>query len=513
MTEHDDLFAGFAVLEPSAEESSQAVSRTRAALLATIVERNGASQTVSVRSTHQPAERRSINDKAPSRRATRVSYVALATVASMLLMLVTVTMFNSRSALAWSDVVQQMVGARSLHCVVEVQTTDGKWVPSWEMKYEHQRGFSERHYDQQGLARAEFDNGESHWVHRRGQKVASRQSTLSAADQLSKLFNPVTTSSSFLPEPARDEVIDGTSCRCLTAIDEPDQSRATVWIDENKRLRRALIDRRIDGKWAAWCRAHVTYDVEIDAAAFEPRFDESIKIVDLSKLFEEVCPLDKAVHREEQFGYIFAIHELKRLGDFEYYMLVSFRPTGETQKKLALQQGEAAGQLFPSIRATVTQPVEQESGYPLAKARANGMEVCGYIVELRGFDLPPMKRARPLFKLTTHAKLWKEFGSHHDLLFDVPLPDKTTPKEETVRSLYDTIATLEAVPMDELFLIDPSDDRQFVDSESKRGAIQKTVRKQKPKPSETSFETFYEHLQKRYLESRPKTTVTPESSR
>jgi hypothetical protein len=64
--------------------------------------------------------------------------------------------------------------------------------------------------------------------------------------------------------------------------------------------------------------------------------------------------------------------------------------------------------------------------------------------------------------------------------------------------------------MDELYLHDPLDDRQFIDSTTHRGMIQQTIRKQMPKPSETSFETYYEHLQKRYLESRPKTTVTPE---
>jgi hypothetical protein len=56
MIEHDDLFAGFSVLEPSAEESARAVSRTRAAILATVVELNGKSKSVSVRSTNQPAE-------------------------------------------------------------------------------------------------------------------------------------------------------------------------------------------------------------------------------------------------------------------------------------------------------------------------------------------------------------------------------------------------------------------------------------------------------------------------
>jgi hypothetical protein len=86
-------------------------------------------------------------------------------------------------------------------------------------------------------------------------------------------------------------------------------------------------------------------------------------------------------------------------------------------------------------------------------------------------------------------------------------------KEDVVRSLYDTIAALEPVPMDELSLHDPLDDRVFVDSETRGGGQQRTTRQHKPKPSEISFEDFWEHLQQRYLKSRSNVTVTPEESR
>ena len=492
MNENDDLFAGFAVLEPTAEETARAVSRTRAALRAAAIE-----------PANPPA----------ARCARRLAYLAVATAASLLVLLAGLAQISSTSALAWGDAVRRMVGAKSLHCVVEERTPAGQWVRSWEMKYDQQRGFLELHYDQQGLARSEFDNGKSHWVHRRGQKVATRQLGLSAAAQLERLLNPLAISSSLQPEPARDEVIEGVPCRCFMATEPQHQSRVSVWIDENKRLRRALVDQQIDGQWVTWSRANVAYDVEIDPAAFEPRFEEGVKVVDLTNLFEEVCPLDTAVHRQEQFGYVFAIHELKRLDEFEYYMLVSFRPTPETRKKLALRPGEHAGHLFPPIRAKIKHPAEFESGFPLAKARADGIEVSAYLVELRGFELQPMKRARPQFRLNTHAKLWTEFGSWNDIKFDVPLPDEVVSKEEVVRSLYDTIAALEAVPLDELCLHDPRDGRAFVDSETRGGGQQRTTRQRRPKPSEMNFEAFWEHLQERYLQSRPKVTVTPEESR
>src|SRR5687767_11587184 len=262
MNENDDLFAGFAVLEPTAEETARAVSRTRAALLAAAVE---------------PA------NSPPDRRAKRLAYLAIATAAGLLVLLAGLAQINAPSALAWSDAVRRMVGAKSLHCVVEERTPAGQWIRSWEMKYDQQRGFLELHYDQQGLARSEFDNGESHWVHRRGQKVATRQLGLSAAAQLERLLNPLAISSSLEAEPAKDEVIDGAPCRCFTATEPQHQSRVSVWVDENKRLRRALVDQQIDGQWVTGSQANVAYDVEFDPLAFEPRFEEGVKVVDLTK--------------------------------------------------------------------------------------------------------------------------------------------------------------------------------------------------------------------------------------
>jgi hypothetical protein len=405
---------------------------------------------------------------------------------------------------------QRMVGAGSLHCITETKPTNGDWVRSWEISYDEQRGFELKLYDLQGLQRTEIDNGHSHWVHRRGQNIATRQSTLSAAYMLEGLFNPLETKKSFQPDPEKDDIVDGSRCRCLIAIDDAHRTRHSVWIDENKRLRREVVDRLIDGRWSPLSRVNVRYDIAIDDAAFAPHFEANVKVVDLGKLFDEVRPLDKAVYREEKLGYIFAIHELKRLGDYEYYMLISFRPTDQTRMKLALQDGEVPGHLFPTFRATLQQPVEQETTFPLAKARANGIEVSAYFGELRGFNLPRMTRARPKFQLNAHAKLWNELGAFNDVLFDVPLPDKVVSREEVVRTLYDMISTLEAVPTDELFLNDPLDDREFTDVDSRGFVISKGTRKHMPKPSEISFEAFLQHLQKIHADSRPKTTVEKE---
>ncbi len=511
MNEHPDLFAAFALLEPTADESARAVSRTRAALLARGLEQNLTLPPTPAKSLAQPADRSSCNFPAIARRSSRRAYLVL-TVACLILVFGGLAIFNSSSAFAWNDVIRRMTEAKTLQCVVESLMPDGRWKKSWEMQYDRQRGFVERHYDKQGLARTEINDGSSHWVQRRGQKLVTRERGISAAAQLEKLLNPLVQSRSFQPEPANQEVINGTPCRCLTAIDEPSHSRVSIWIDENQRLRRARIEQMIDGRWVTSSRVQVTYDVDISAVAFKPAFDADEKIVDLQELFDATFPLNQAVHREEQFGYQFAIHDLQRLDDYQYFMVVSFRPTDETRKKLQLRRAEVAGTLFPSLRRELLPPsaVQHESLQPLATARANGVVVSAYLGELRGVELPPMTRARPQFKLNAHAKLWKEFGAFNDILFDVPLPDNVTTQAVVCRSLYDTIATLEAIPLDELSLHDPLDNRELTSTETRGGVTLKTVRKHQPKPSEIPFELFYEHLQKQHQTSHPPTTTEPE---
>jgi hypothetical protein len=506
MSEHDDLFAGFAVLEPSVEDSDRAVARTRAALLIGGSEQSGALPDDLLQPVRRPA---TVLDKLPPERSATLSFVGLVS-AVALLVLGAMVLINSRSALAWSDIVRQAIETRTLRCVMETQSADGKWFRAVEWEYDREKGYVERHYDRDGLARREIDNCQNHWIHLRGQTVATRQPGISAASQLEKLLNPIGTDSTFRRDPARDEVLDGAPCKCLTALDETRHNRASIWVDENKRLRRAAFDHEVADKWVTSARVMVAYDLEIDGAEFKPNFESGIKVFDLETLFEGVFPLDKAVHRQEQCGYVFAIHELTRLGEFEYFMLVSFRPTDEARKVLGLRQGEPAGQLFPSIRSKFEQPAEHESANLLAKARANGIQVEGYLVTLSGFDVPAMNRARPRFQFTAHANLWKEFGAHHDILFDVPLPEAFTPREQVVRSLYDTMSTLEAVPMDELFLHDPLDDREFVESEARGGGVQRTSRKHKPRPSEIGFATFFEHVQKQNPNAQWKTTTRTE---
>lgn len=76
---------------------------------------------------------------------------------------------------------------------------------------------------------------------------------------------------------------------------------------------------------------------------------------------------------------------------------------------------------------------------------------------------------------------------------DFELPKDETPYEDIVRSVYEKIATLEPVTMDELYLRDDTDGRKFVDRQHFPGGYKESHR-ENPRPSEISLEAFLEHV-------------------
>ena len=70
---------------------------------------------------------------------------------------------------------------------------------------------------------------------------------------------------------------------------------------------------------------------------------------------------------------------------------------------------------------------------------------------------------------------------------DFELPKKETPLEDIVRTVYEKIANLEPVTMDELYLRDDADSRKFVDRQHIPGGYIESHRED-PRPSEISLE-------------------------
>lgn len=63
-----------------------------------------------------------------------------------------------------------------------------------------------------------------------------------------------------------------------------------------------------------------------ERTALQPPSGDGVRIVEAKQLFDELFSLETAIHREQKLGYELAIHDVKRINDVEYYLLMSFRP-------------------------------------------------------------------------------------------------------------------------------------------------------------------------------------------
>ena len=253
-----------------------------------------------------------------------------------------------------------------------------------------------------------------------------------------------------------------------------------------------------------WQRGEVSFDVAIDVSAFTDAIGKEVRVVDPGELLDDRFALEKALHREVNSGFEIAVHELKRLGDDRYYMLLSFRPMEATRQKAKLSKGEKICQWHSGQRQI--SPGFVESGFALADAQSGDLTIMPIIGKLSGFNKERIDQAQPAFTLFAHHSLWKEIGSTSYPTIAVALPEETTSITDSIRSVYELCALLESIPMDELNLVDPFDQREFNDRESIGfGQTMTRSRVNRPRPSEIEYRVFLEHVQQRERGERPPT--------
>jgi len=491
MSDNNDLFFDFTALEPSDSASSEAIERTRVAILEAADESRSA--------------RASKNRFRRPRLAVAAVLLVLAGMAWMLIL-------GDRSVMA--GIIRQMVRSKSVRCVVESRASlqDERLVKSLEILYDRYRGFSERSFDvvSQQPNRVEIDNFKQNWTQSGNSKTVAIRRPQNVHANFDKLFNPLGTvgkSNSLLPAPEKDQSISGIPCRCFVLPREakrvdgspgPEQSMF-LWIDQDERLRRMTEEVKLNDKWVLVQRANVQYDIEFDDDAFEPNFAADVQMVDVDELMDEMFALEDALHRVEHKGYDVAVHDLKRIDDYRYTLVASFRPTQATLDKLNLARGEVPGDMHGWMRNSVQMKphyeTESEFSHNLAAARINGVIVRGFVITYRGTPKRPLERARPAFRVFPHHRLWSEVGSNSDVTMDMPLPDVKTPFRDAMRSMYDTIANLELTSKtsysDELYLRDELYNRVSVRTDGWGVQIHTEGT---PLPSEIDFETFFEHI-------------------
>lgn len=145
---------------------------------------------------------------------------------------------------------------------------------------------------------------------------------------------------------AGDQAVNGQPCRAYLLTQPAAMSpemregkrRLVFLLDDRSRIVRVLNQVRAGDEWAVQYLHDWKYDEPIDPTLFEARFGDGVRVVDIDAAFDEFVDLNKAVHREERKGLIYAIHHVERYENGGIYLVSSVRGTDATLQKYPLQR-------------------------------------------------------------------------------------------------------------------------------------------------------------------------------
>ena len=496
MNEHRELFSAFDLIEPSEARSKEAVQATHQALAAAAADLQSGQHTIQTVVENEPVPARNW-------------WFALATAASVLVAaaILSLLLFPQSNAIAWETALEKIVRQPALHFVSEVRQSDGSWKKLKELKCS-EVAVRQSWFENDSIAREEIDDGSHHWLYRQECTAVVKGPSMSVANQISGFLDPLSRMSDLELQLDSEDEIDGVRCRNFETEIRPG-ARVCISIDDQDRMRR-LVGHSQDehGDWIPTARYNVVYDVEHGSAVFRPDFAEDIAILDADQLFGQSSSLETAIHSVNQSGYIIAVHQLVRVSDFDYFMLLSFRPDDISRETLQLAKGEKAGFLASSFRNQSNgQSVSTETCRMISMTSFNGIEVFGYVGSLSGFEKKRLEFAGPKFTLHANSKLWKHYEAITSFELKVPLPEETKSLRETLESHYNTIASLEMLPLDDVYLHDEKNETEHVDEDVDGLARTVTKRKHHARTSEITFDKFYQHIHSMLPESTTTTTV------
>ena len=149
---------------------------------------------------------------------------------------------------------------------------------------------------------------------------------------------------------AGDQDLEGQPCRAylLTQLSplSPElerelrdgKRRMVFLLDDRSRIARVVDEVRSGEEWTVKHRHDWKYDAPIDRTLFEPQFGDGVAVMDIDAAFEQFVGLNKAVHREERQGLIYAIHHVERFENGGIYLVSSVRGTDATLQKYPLKR-------------------------------------------------------------------------------------------------------------------------------------------------------------------------------
>ena len=256
----------------------------------------------------------------------RITKLAVASVAIIIGIFL---LFGKGQETLYAQVVKAFEQARTIHVVIK-EHRDRHWFKEQEIWYDRKEGIhEEERFEDQTQIR--IDNKQYEWRYTIGDKLVAKVSSYRDPDEWAKnlyewlRFNPKR-------DPSGDKVIDGVSCDMYALLIPDSDEKVSVWINENNRV---LEFENVEQRGGQKIRsvATIEYDIEIDKGLFLPHFDSNVEIVGPRELIEDQFPLDTAIFKRENLGFIFAVHEFDVGSGFKY-IVCSNRLSDQTRREI-----------------------------------------------------------------------------------------------------------------------------------------------------------------------------------
>ena len=398
----------------------------------------------------------------------------------------------------YAQVINAVRQARALHTRQYVQPQEGaqprKVMESW---FERGVGFRE-----EGLGYVRLGNDEYLWTFAEDRKVATRSRSNGIATATEPIFAEIDRLARQLQDeferfPSGDQTLDGQRCKAYL-LTKPDRHvdsqlksglrRSLVFLDQQSRLVRAVVQRHKDNRWNTESFVSYQFDEPVDRALFQPDFGKDTRVVEADQAVEEFVSLESAVHIEQRAGLIYAVHRVERFENGGVLVVSSVRGAEETLKKYPLTRRRVRpGEFLVDGPARHGRGSPQGPGYfrlELAWASHQGVDLSWWAMIPRGtrpnhFEVAP-DRIKLNVGITPQGRLADSLRDQvglltWDLEVHVPQTSAIATLEEITRRVYADQLGLEPVTFKALYVGDYREQREVNVDEITAGEYAKAV--------------------------------------
>jgi hypothetical protein len=244
--------------------------------------------------------------------------------------------FGTDQAILFAQVMEAFEKAKTIYAI-GYSFQDGQKKKAHELWYQQGLGLRVEEISH-GRIRTRLDDGQHEWEYTEGNEFAVQMES----KRKMRLPGEITEPSRYLKQCTRDPdgdiEIDGSACSLYVHTHPGNGNkpaiRSMMWIDDQMRFRRYEEQKFTDGLWRKIESATISYDVPIEPRLFAADFGPNVDILKPEDPIRSLFPLESAIATKQVMGLVFAVHQLKRSGDY-IFTTCSIRPTEDTRRSCA----------------------------------------------------------------------------------------------------------------------------------------------------------------------------------